>query len=66
MTAKELMPGMKIHTSRWGVCEVERTFARGKWLVIVIRNPHHVGWTESISKFPNSLVAVAPEEAHQP
>jgi hypothetical protein len=65
MTAKELQPGMKLYTSRWGICTVSRTFHTGKRVIVVVCDPRHLGVTHEVSKFPNSVVAVVREEANQ-
>lgn len=54
MKAKELMPGMCVKTTRWGICTVLDTYQSGKWLKILLRSP--IGSECEWRKFPNSLV----------
>ena len=38
MTAKELQPRMMLHTSKFGICEVQRMHAFWNWRIVVIED----------------------------
>lgn len=64
MTAKELMPGMKLYAYGGLVCKVLWTYRVGKWLKVVLDDAR--GRTHVVAKFPNSQIVTIGEEVHQP